>query len=145
MPVRSLFVCTSGGSSIARHALYSANLISPISTALRRPHDAIYTEQSLPPCSRVISPEVVRDDLGSLDLSNCSCTDVARRKQPFLPPKVSPKLTTLRSIKIPFNTRSQNRTNLSDALPTKSLRRKIHVENFLVANPGIAGNSDRTR
>lgn len=34
--------------SIARLALYSANLISPISTALRRPHDAIYTEQPLP-------------------------------------------------------------------------------------------------
>ena len=48
MPVRSLFVCT-GGASVDRPALYSVNLISPISTALRRPHDAIYTERSLPP------------------------------------------------------------------------------------------------
>lgn len=64
MPVRSLFVCTSGA-SIDRPALYSVNLISPISTALRRPHDAIYTERSLPPCvctTTVISRQVVRDD-----------------------------------------------------------------------------------
>lgn len=69
MPVRSLFVCTSAD-SIAWFALYSADLISPISTALRRPHDAIYTEQSLPPCTTVISREVVRDDLEASDLSH---------------------------------------------------------------------------
>lgn len=77
--------------------LYTANLISPISTALRRPHDAIYTGRPSPlspsrlphiythghtqsrrspfvplaatATATVISREVVHDDLEGLNIS----------------------------------------------------------------------------
>lgn len=71
-------------------SLYSANLISPISTALRRPHDAIYTEQSL--LRRVyqgnISGGRARRFRGSPDQSNspraAPVNEDKRRHNPFV-------------------------------------------------------------
>lgn len=87
--------------------LYTANLISPISTALRRPHDAIYTGRPAPSpailtsihtytlgglpfvpvaTATVISREVVHDDLEGSNISYggwCTCGEVVRKVTMF--------------------------------------------------------------
>lgn len=135
MPVRSLFVCI-GGAGTARLALYSVNLISPISTALRRPHDAIYTEQPLPACSTVISRQVVHDDLGgSGPIVSPSCSAPAppmqssesRNSFSFLP-----RAKTVASLRI--NEKRKKNTPLPS--PWKSLRSSSYAT-FAVARPSI--------